>query len=69
MKGEPGNAPACSLNTPSTAVIVPSRLTPIFTVIDEPEVGPVARNTSSRLITTFTGWPDFFASITQTGSM
>ena len=68
MNGEPGNAPACSLNSPSAAVIVPSRLTPIFTVIDEPEVGPVARNTSSRLITTFTGWPDLRASTTQTGS-
>ena len=68
MNGEPGNAPACSLNSPSAAVIVPSRLTPIFTVIDEPEVGPVARNTSSRLITTFTGWPDLRASMTATGS-
>ncbi len=69
MNGEPGNAPACSLNRPSAAVMVPSRLTPILTVIDEPEVGPVARNTSSRLITTFTGWPDFCASTTQTGSI
>jgi len=68
MNGEPGNAPACSLKRPSAAVIVPSRLTPIFTVIDEPDVGPVARNTSSRLITTFTGWPDLFASTTATGS-
>ena len=68
MNGEPGNAPACSLNSPSAAVIVPSRLTPILTVIDEPEVGPVARKTSSRLITSFTGAPDFFASMTATGS-
>ncbi len=68
MNGEPGKAPACSLNSPSAAVIVPSRLTPILTVIDEPEVGPVARNTSSRLITIFTGRPDLRASTTATGS-
>ena len=37
--------------------------------IDAPEVGPVALNTSSRLITIFTGWPDLRASMTATGSM
>ena len=68
MTGEPGNAPAWNLKTPSAATIVPSRLTPIFTVMDEPDVGPVALNTSSRLITIFTGWPDFRASVTATGS-
>ena len=68
MNGEPGNAPACNLKSPSAATIVPSRLTPIFTVIDAPEVGPVALNTSSRLITIFTGWPDLRASMTATGS-
>jgi hypothetical protein len=68
MNGEPGNAPACNLKRPSAATIVPSRLTPIFTVIDAPEVGPVALNTSSRLITIFTGWPDLRASMTATGS-
>jgi hypothetical protein len=30
-------------------------------VIDAPDVGPVALNTSSRLITIFTGWPDLRA--------
>ena len=68
MNGEPGNAPACSLKSPSAATIMPSRLTPIFTVIDAPDVGPVALNTSSRLITSFTGWPDLRASMTATGS-
>ncbi len=48
--------------------MVPSRLAPIFTVMDEPEVGPVALNTSSRLIVIFTGWPDLRASSTATGS-
>ena len=68
ITGEPGKAPAWNLKRPSAAVIVPSRLTPIFTVIDEPEVGPVAWNTSSRLITIFTGAPDLRASRTATGS-
>ena len=68
MTGEPGKAPAWNLNRPSAAMIVPSRLTPILTVIDEPEVGPVALNTSSRLITILTGWPDLRASTTATGS-
>ena len=68
MNGEPGKAPACSLKSPSAATTVPSRLTPIFTVIDAPEVGPVALNTSSRLITIFTGRPDWRARMTATGS-
>ena len=68
MNGEPGNAPACNVKSPSAATIVPSRLTPIFTVIEAPDAGPVALNTSSRLITTLTGWPDFRASTTATGS-
>jgi hypothetical protein len=56
------------LKSPSAATIVPSRLTPIFTVIDAPDVGPVARNTSSRLITSLTGWPVLRESMTATGS-
>ena len=63
MTGEPGKAPAWYLNKPSAATILPSRLTPIFTVIDAPEVGPVALNTSSRLIWIMTGRPDFFDSM------
>ena len=42
--------------------MVPSFLAPILTVLFEPEVGPVARITSSRVITILTGRPDFFAS-------
>ena len=38
------------------------------TVEEEPEVGPEARITSSRVITILTGRPDFFASISATGS-
>ncbi len=68
ITGEPGKAPAWYLKRQSAATILPSRLTPIFTVIEEPEVGPEALNTSSRLITTFTGWPDLRASMVATGS-
>jgi hypothetical protein len=42
---------------------------PILTSIEVETVGPVARNTSSRLITIFTGRPDFRASSSATGSM
>ena len=68
ITGEPGNAPAWNLKMPSAATIVPSFLTPILTHIDEPEVGPDARNTSSRVICSRTGRPDFFDSIAATGS-
>ena len=34
----------------------PSRVTPIFTHTLPPEVGPVARNTSVRLMVILTGW-------------
>ncbi len=53
---------------PWAATMVPSFLAPIFTVLREPEVGPVARITSSRVITIFTGRPDFLASMVATGS-
>ena len=53
---------------PSAAMIVPSFLTPTFTHMDEPEVGPEARNVSSRLIVTRTGRPDFFDRVAATGS-
>src|SRR5689334_4778865 len=68
ITGEPGNAPAWYLYNASPATILPSRVTPIFTVIDAPEVGPVALNTSSRDIMIFTGWPDLRDSTTATGS-
>ena len=48
--------------------MAPSRLTPIFTVIEAPEVGPVPLNTSSRDMFIRTGWPDFFESVSATGS-
>ena len=48
--------------------MVPSFFAPILTVLLEPEVGPVARITSSRVITIFTGRPDFFASSVASGS-
>jgi hypothetical protein len=68
ITGEPGNAPAWNLNTPSAATIVPSFLTPSFTHIDAPEVGPDARNTSSRVICSRTGNPHFFDSVAASGS-
>ena len=42
---------------------------PILTVEDEDTVGPVARKTSSRVITIFTGLPDLRDSARATGSM
>ena len=68
MTGEPGKAPAWNLNSPSAVVIVPSFVTPILTRMEEPDVGPEALNTSSRLITILTGRPDFLASRVATGS-
>ena len=47
----------------------PSFVAPILTVMLELEVGPEARNTSSRLITIFTGWPALRESASATGSM
>ena len=68
ITGEPGNAPAWYLRIASAAVMVPSRLHPTFTVIEEPEVGPVPLNTSSRDMFIRTGWPDSFESVSATGS-
>ena len=48
--------------------MVPSFLAPILTLLIEPEVGPEARNTSSRDITILTGRPDFLASTSASGS-
>ena len=61
--GEPGKAPAWYFSTVWAAVIWPSFLAPSLTSTTAPEVGPVARNTSSRLITILTGRPDFFDSM------
>src|ERR1051325_10379952 len=60
--GEPGKAPDWYFSTASAAVIWPSFLAPSLTSTTAPEVGPVARNTSSRLMTILTGRPDFFDS-------
>jgi len=53
---------------PWAATIVPSFFAPILTVDDEPEVGPEARITSSRVITILTGRPALRASASATGS-
>ena len=66
--GEPGKAPAWYFSTCFAATIVPSFLAPIFTSMVAPEVGPEARNTSSRVICIFTGRPHFFDSASATGS-
>ncbi len=66
--GEPGKAPAWYLSTRSAATMVPSRVAPSLTSMTPPEVGPVARNTSSRVITILTGRPVFFDSASATGS-
>ena len=68
VTGEPGNAPAWYLSIASAAVMTPSRLNPIFTAIEAPEVGPVPLNTSSRDMFIRTGWPDIFDSVSATGS-
>ena len=46
----------------------PSRVAPSLTRIELPEVGPEARNTSSRVITIFTGRPAFCDRRMATGS-
>ena len=53
--GEPGNAPASKTKWASAAVIFPALVTPIFTVIRVPEVGPVPWKTSVRLMVILTG--------------
>ena len=47
----------------------PFFLAPILQRMNVPEVGPVLSNTSCRVITIFTGLPDFFDSTATTGSM
>ncbi len=67
--GEPGKAPAWYFSISARAAVsVPSFFAPSFTSITAPEVGPEARNTSSRVITIFTGRPHFFDSATASGS-
>jgi len=49
-------------------VIRPSLVAPILQRMKLPEAGPVASNTSWRVITIFTGRPDFRDSTAATGS-
>ncbi len=53
--GDPRYAPASYQSDPLAATSVPSRFAPSLTRTFEPEVGPLARKTSSRVITIFTG--------------
>ena len=66
--GEPAKAPAWNLHSASAATMRPSLVAPILTVTTPPEVGPVARNTSSRLITILTGRPLCLDSAIASGS-
>src|SRR5262245_2956558 len=66
--GDPGNAPASYAIHTCAAVIFPSFVAPILQWIYEPEVGPVARSTSLRLIVILTGLPVFFDSNKASGS-
>ena len=59
---EPAKAPAWKSSWASAAVIRPSLRQPILIRVCAPEVGPVARNTSSRLMVILTGRFDFFES-------
>src|SRR5262249_7946198 len=55
--GEPGKAPASYMSDASAATMLPSFLAPIFTLIWEAGVGPVASNSSMRLMIILTGRP------------
>src|SRR3989338_235756 len=54
---DPINAPPCMRKLTCAAVSVPSAFIPSLTSIDAEAVGPVARSTSARLITSLTGRP------------
>ena len=66
--GEPGNAPASYTRRAFAAIIFPLLVTPIFTVMSVPDVGPVPINTSVRSISNFTGRPVLCDKIAATGS-
>src|SRR5216683_443082 len=68
LAGEPGKASASYAIQTCAATILPSLVAPILQRSVPPEVGPLARNTSPRLMTSFTGWPVFFDSNTDSGS-
>src|SRR5437762_10322977 len=66
--GDPRYAPASYHIDAVAETSVPSCFAPIFITMRQPDVGPVARNTSSRPITIFTGRPDFFDRTIASGS-
>jgi hypothetical protein len=66
--GAPGNAPANNLTAPLTAVIFPAFVAPILKSIDPPEVGPLARKTSSLVIVILTGLPTLLDNRVANGS-
>src|SRR5580704_5608503 len=66
--GEPLYAPASYQSDALPATSVPSRLAPSFMRIVVADVGPDARNTSSRVITILTGSPDLRESAMASGS-
>src|SRR5579862_1436795 len=66
--GDPGKAPASNAIQISAATSLPSLVAPILHRMVEPDVGPVARKTSPRVITSFTGQPVFFDNRSARGS-
>ena len=66
--GAPGNAPASRRTAASTAVILPAFVAPILKSIEPPDVGPLARKTSSRVIIILTGFPTLLDSKVASGS-
>ena len=65
---EPEKAPAWKRSSASPAVSLPSFVAPIRTLTWALDVGPVARNTSSRSITILTGRPALRERASATGS-
>ena len=64
----PGKAPALYMNSISAPSNVPSAAAPILRSTTAPGAGPVARNTSARVIASRTGRPDLRDSSIATGS-
>ena len=67
VTAEPGKAPASKRMSASAALILPSFVTPILTLILPPGAGPDPSNTLRRSITIFTGRWDFLDSTAATG--
>src|SRR3954471_6113540 len=66
--GDPRYAPASYHKDAEAATSIPSRVAPSFIRIVVADVGPEARNTSSRVITILTGDPAFRDKASATGS-